>query len=102
MTQAYCNAPEYLGHIYTLCNPDAYYDFDDVVVVQDTRDGKVYAAQDAGCSCTTPFENHVFPTDFVEISSGKMLETYLEQCYPKYDPLDIELAVAGVKKALGQ
>ena len=61
---------ELYEEIYTLYDPNACYDFSDVMIVRDKADGKLYAAYDAGCSCPVPFENHVFPTDFVELRSG--------------------------------
>lgn len=45
------------------------YCFDLIRLVRDTRDGKVYIAQDSGCSCPIPFEDHAFPTDYTEVRS---------------------------------
>lgn len=61
-------------HVLTLTNPNADYGFHDLMVVKDKRDGKLWAATDEGCSCPTPFEEHVFPTDFTELRSASDLE----------------------------
>lgn len=71
----YWNHDENLEHIVTLTDPNACYDFCDLMVIKDKRDGKLYAATDSGCSCPTPFEDHVFPTDFSELRSASDLES---------------------------
>lgn len=42
------------------------YEFD-MVVLWRGHDGKLWAAQDSGCSCPTPFEDHDWPADFTEV-----------------------------------
>lgn len=60
-----------------LTEPD--YSFDTVLVVQDIESGKLYAAHDSGCSCPSPFEDTVFPTDFVEIIKVRDFESLVEE-----------------------
>lgn len=48
---------------------DEPYEFDMIAVWHEPATGQVWAAIDSGCSCPTPFEDHVFPTDFTEVRS---------------------------------
>ena len=79
MNKAYYNAPEQLEHLYTLTDPNACYNFSDVILVKDTTDGKIYAAHDSGCSCPSPFESHTFPTDFTEIRTVQEFIDYVKR-----------------------
>ncbi len=36
------------------------YEFDTLIVLEATQDGKLYWARDSGCSCPTPFEDYRF------------------------------------------
>jgi len=95
MERPFYNAPDFLEHLFTLNDPNASYDFDDVILVCDTRDGKIYAAQDSGCSCPTPFENHRFPTDFTEIRSVEDFRNFVKaEARSNYTPRDLETAEA--------
>lgn len=105
----YYNAPDFLEHIYTINNPSACYDFSDVLVVKDTRDGKFYVAHDSGCSCPSPFESHTFPTDFTEIRAeadlynfvnGVLYTQYAPADIQAYAPADIQAAVEAFKSRL--
>lgn len=49
-------------------DPAADYSFDMIGVWQ-TEDGRVFYAQDAGCSCPSPFEDSMFDTDFIEVTA---------------------------------
>ena len=94
----YYDAPDNLKHLVTLTNPDACYDFSDVILVKDTNDGKLYAAHDSGCSCPSPFEKHVFPTDFTEIRSTEDFRNFLAGVlYTHYDQPDINAAMSIVE-----
>ena len=94
----YYNAPEQLEHLVTLSDPNASYDFSDVILVKDTSDGKLYAAHDSGCSCPSPFESHTFPTDFTEIRSVEDFLNFMNSVeYTKYDQRDIDSAIELVK-----
>lgn len=48
---------------------EAYYSFDIFLIVREKSTGKVYVADDSGCSCPSPFEYHDFPQDFTEVHS---------------------------------
>jgi len=100
-TSPYYDAPENLDHIITLNDPNAYYDFQDVIVVKDTNDNKIYAASDSGCSCPSPFESHSFPTDFTEIRSSEDLESFIKTNGASgLTQEDIDSAVTAYKSAL--
>ena len=79
--------------VFTMNSPNACYDFDDVMVVRDLADGKLYAAYDAGCSCPIPFENHVFPTDFVELRSAQDLRDYVKEKGNMWLDTDVDAAI---------
>jgi len=93
--------PEKVGFnsIFTLEDPDAYYSFDTVIVVQENKTGRLYAAHDSGCSCPTPFERCSFPTDYTEIRSVDDFTDFLGS-HPIYSQRDIDAAVEAIKKAL--
>lgn len=101
MTKPYYDAPVFLDHIYTISDPNACYDFSDVIVVKDIRDNKFYAAHDSGCSCPSPFESHTFPTDFTEIRNETDLYNFVNGvAYTNYAPADIQAAVEAFKSRL--
>lgn len=50
---------ELVGH---LEDPDACYSFDDIIVWKDKETGKLYYAEDSGCSCPSPFESETRET----------------------------------------
>lgn len=61
--------PESYG-LETVIDFDVYeepYEFSLVCVWRENATGKLWGATDSGCSCPVPFEDHTFPTDFVEI-----------------------------------
>lgn len=96
-------APEKQGfeNIVTLEDPNADYSFDTVIVVRDKATGKLWAAQDAGCSCPSPFEDHRFPTDYAEIRSVDDFKSFLGEnsIYPLQDRT---AAIEAIERALGQ
>lgn len=52
--------------------------FDTVLVLRDPE-GKLWAAHDQGCSCPSPFEDHLWPTDWTEIRDDSDLTPLLDQ-----------------------
>lgn len=57
---------------------DGCYCFDYTIVWQDNATKKLYMADDAGCSCPCPFEDHSL-NDLVEIERPQVLIDYLNQ-----------------------
>ena len=49
-----------LSNIVTLDEPGRSYDYRTLIVVQDNKTGRVFYAEDSGCSCPTPFEDYIF------------------------------------------
>ena len=49
-----------LSNIVTLDEPGRSYDYRTLIVVQDNKIGRVFYAEDSGCSCPTPFEDYIF------------------------------------------
>jgi len=92
----YWDIPE-VDHVYTLSDPNYlnYYVFHDLIVLRDTRYGKLWVGTDSGCSCPIPFEHHQFPTDFTEIKSADELRNYA-QSWDIYPRADIEAMIEAV------
>ena len=64
---------------------DAYepdYSFDIFLVVQEIDTGKVYVADDSGCSCPTPFEDHNTLGDFTEVRSWEDVKREYNARFP--------------------
>lgn len=61
---------------------DEAYAFDLVLAVKESSTGKVFLAQDSGCSCPVPFEDHVWPTDFTEVRSEGEARRFVDTHYP--------------------
>lgn len=61
------------------------YEFDTVKVWQHIETGRVFAAQDSGCSCPTPFEDLIWPTDFVEVRTVADLDPLIAKVENEYD-----------------
>lgn len=59
------------------------YEFSMVVLWRDHR-GDLWAAYDSGCSCPTPFEDHKFPTDFVQVRAAADVEPLLRKTSDGY------------------
>jgi len=98
--EPYYNAPDFLKHVYTIPDPNACYDFADVVIVRDSRDNKLYAAYDSGCSCPSPFEDHEFPTDFTELHSASELDDFIAGLSTRYLETDVTAAKEAITEAL--
>lgn len=81
-----------LEHIYTIGDPNSNYDFSDVLIVR-SLDGKLWAAHDSGCSCPIPFENHRWPTDFVEVNTADDLRSFIKGQDTDYLDRDIDAAL---------
>ena len=62
-----------IGHIE---DPEAYYSFDDLVVWQH-EDGRLFYAQDSGCSCPSPFE------DFTSLESLTLITNETWESFQK-------------------
>lgn len=76
-------------------DPQADYSFSDVIVVKDKADGKLYAAHDSGCSCPTPFEDTMYPTDCTEVRNADDLRAFIKaEEYTHYNPTDVDNLVA--------
>lgn len=76
--------PEKYG-VKIVCEWEAYepsYSFDTVLVVRSIETGKLYAATDSGCSCPVPFEDHSFPSDFVEVKAWADVKALVEREFP--------------------
>lgn len=80
------NAPEKFGcRAVAELDTGGSYEFDMVCVVQVIETGDVYAAQDSGCSCPTPFEDHTWPTDWTLIRKADDLDPLIALVYkPDY------------------
>jgi hypothetical protein len=57
---------------------NADYSFDTIIVVQDIASGRVYAGQDSGCSCPTPFEDVHSLGDLTEIRTDDELRAFVK------------------------
>lgn len=78
------------------------WEFDMVVVWRD-GEGKLWAAHDSGCSCPTPFEDHTFPTDFVEVRALTDLDPLIAEAREHSDhsqPNDLPDFKRKVREAL--
>lgn len=58
------------------------YSFDIILAVREKATGRVYLADDSGCSCPIPFEDHVFPDTFTPVNDWSTARSYIEQAYP--------------------
>lgn len=56
----------------------ASYDFDDVVVWREDATGKLYWANDSGCSCPSPFENYGSVEDLTELRDVRELQRHFD------------------------
>lgn len=70
---------------------DGCYVFNITAIYQNPHTGKLYYAEDSGCSCPTPFENQGL-TDLTEITSLNEFHTHLnkrhhEHCVHDDDPI---------------
>lgn len=59
---------EWIGKIED--EPD--YDFNILMVVQDVATGRVFYAQDSGCSCPSPFEDYHTLSAFTEVTLASL------------------------------
>lgn len=61
MHNIYYNTKECgLKQVDCLDQSDLSYEFNTLLVVEETQSGKMYWAQSSGCSCPTPFEEYSF------------------------------------------
>lgn len=49
-----------LSNLVTLDEPGLSYEYHTLIVVQDNKIGRIFYAENAGCSCPTPFEDYIF------------------------------------------
>ena len=65
------NQPEYFGltQIGHIDDPESCYSFDDLIVWQH-NDGRIFYAEDSGCSCPSPFEQHTSLDDATEVTDA--------------------------------
>lgn len=49
--------------VHVLDESDLSYEFNTLIVVEETQSGKLYYATSSGCSCPTPFEEYYFVSD---------------------------------------
>lgn len=56
-----------------LDEPNLSYEFNTFLVLKHTASGRVFYAQDSGCSCPTPFEDYYFRVD------GESVDTNLDE-----------------------
>lgn len=80
----YYNAADHDPPLEVIHAFDAYepsWDFDIFLVVREISTGKVYVANDSGCSCPTPFEDHVWPTDYTEVRSWEDVKNALDAAF---------------------
>lgn len=61
--------------------------FDIVLVVKSIETGRVYAAFDSGCSCPIPFEDHYFPSDFIEVKEWADVRRLIEEHRREASPI---------------
>lgn len=68
--------PEKLGlEMLSFDEPNLSYEYNTYIFVR-TPDGRVFAAQDSGCSCPTPFENYQGRTMDEVIQKMERMEDY--------------------------
>jgi hypothetical protein len=55
-------SPEDFGLVLvdSLDEPDLSYEYHTLIVLQHTESGRIFYAEDSGCSCPTPFEDFIF------------------------------------------
>lgn len=80
------NQPEKFGltPIDELNDPNASWSFDYFVVWKHDETGKIYYAQDSGCSCPSPFEDYTSLSDATEVIS---MHDFIEVVADYYDSL---------------
>lgn len=61
-------------------DPDASYSFDTLIVWQHT-DGRLFWAQDAGCSCPSPFEDYRDLGDLTPIKDERSLDGFIDALF---------------------
>lgn len=73
------------------------YEFNQILVVRDPK-GKLWAAHDCGCSCPTPFEDTLWPTDWIEVNNVSDVKGLFEEWGDYYG--GIEAARFKIKQAI--
>ena len=64
---------------------DGDYQFDTLIFVQDVKTGKIYSAEDSGCSCPTPFEEYTTIESLTEVHNNSR-SAYLEEIRTRIKP----------------
>lgn len=59
MSNLYYHPEDFDLKIFATIEDEPYYDFNITVILQD-KQGNLFYAQDSGCSCPSPFENHKY------------------------------------------
>jgi len=67
---------------------EAYYSFNTIVFWQDLTTGMLYAAQDEGCSCPTPFESFHSLADLVLIDSVETAREFIQTLIDKREYME--------------
>ncbi len=82
-----------------LREPD--WSFDLLLVLKETSTGKLFAATDSGCSCPSPFEDHVFPQDFTEVRGWQDVKALVDNHYGADDSFKEADLRAAIRRELG-
>ena len=96
----YYNPKECGLEIVTSLEEDEAYQFDMIVVWKDTETGKLYMAQDSGCSCPTPFEETNSLSDLTELESVEQFRSYVKKVDLRVPLRDVEYSIRKVEEAL--
>lgn len=92
------SSPEKFG-LETVASYDAgeMYDFDEIIVLRDAQTHELFIAQDAGCSCPTPFDG-MGRDDLTPVSGPAGVDAYVRSVWGHKDKIDEIVAslVSGV------
>lgn len=88
-----------LTHIARLEDPASCYSFDTTIFVKDNPTGGIYAAQDSGCSCPTPFESVCGLPDMTLVRSIPEAAQIIARSYATYDQADVRKALDALREA---
>lgn len=92
MTNAYYDPEQYeLTTVGTIDWDNEPYEFNETLVLRD-KDGVFYWADDQGCSCPVPFEDHSFPSDY-ESGDFFALSRYLTERQVEKNNSDVDAQV---------
>jgi hypothetical protein len=81
------------------------YEFDLTIVFQDVKTGRIYYADDSGCSCPMPFED-MGRNDLVPVENAASLSRHLRNRNSGWNssdvtPADIQRLVSKVRTRIG-